>query len=834
MTEKRILLINIDHRQRGEVSEHLATLTGVRVDECGDGLDAIHMLRNEKYDLVVSDIDLHNLDAWRLTRLIRSDMLCSDAQTRIIILSSTYSERIAEATAKEFEVDRFIPFTELDSLATTAHSLLFEDNKQRNKTQVLVIEDYQDTADLIHRVLHKRYDVTIASDGEAGLQAWREAKHDIVLLDLMLPKMSGQQVLETMLAERPEQSIVMMTAHGDAQKAGELILSGAVDFIAKPFKAEQLRHVVAIAAHREDFVISNEQFKEKQLALSKEKNRAQITLQSIIDGVITTDENGIIDYINPVAQSILKCDSDTALGMEISKLFSTYHESSHIPTANLARRAISENKIQTSSKRCILKDRENNELLIEQQAAPIRNSFGQAVGAVVIFNDQTEVKNFEKQLSYHTKHDYLTGLFNRGIFDQEVRLAIHEADSSDVEHCICQLSLSQFNIVNETSGHRAGDKLLQTVANLLQQKVRAPSDVVARIGGDEFGILLRHCSLETAQKICRSIVEEIDKTHFEFENNHFDINVGIGIVAIDGHIDNLGDAISAASAACSMAKGRGKNRVASYSGEDLELVEKRQEVFYAKELTRAINEGRIKLFQQRIASGSGDGRDAYEILCRVIDLEGNILAPAPYLTAAERYHLTPELDRWVVKNTLKWIEENADFAARCEYFSINISGLSICDETFAGYITSCFRDCDVPPENICLEITETAAISNFVKACDFITAIRDLGCKFALDDFGSGMSSFAYLKKLPIDILKIDGMFVKDILNDPIDLAMVKSINEVGHVMGLKTVAEYVENAEILRVLEGLGVDAFQGYHVAKPAALSDLVTAPAGTKRAG
>lgn len=837
MSEQRILIIDANSERRSEIKQHLPQGDKFIIEECGNGLDALQMLRSTSFDLVISDIDLKNMDVWRLTRLIRSDMLCSDSQTRVVILSSTYSDRIAEATAKEFEVDRFIPLSQIETLPTVVNELLTGDVSQLSKTRILVVEDYKDTADLIYRVLHRRYHITIARDGESGLEAWRAEQHDIVLLDLMLPGMSGEQVLQQILKEKPEQSIVMMTAHGDSQKASDLILAGAVDFISKPFKAERLRHVCAIAAHREDFVVSNEQFREKQAALSKEQNRAQITLQSIIDGVITTDEKGTIDYINPVAQKILKCNSDTAVGMEVDKLFSTYHEISHIPTANLARKALNENKIQRSTRRCVLKDRENNELLIEHQAAPIRNNLGQAVGAVIIFNDQTEVSNFEKELSYHTRHDHLTGLYNRSVFDQEVRLAIHEAESGDIEHCICQLSISQFNIINQTSGHRAGDKLLQTVAQSLTQKVRAPSDIVARIGGDEFGILLRHCSLETARKICKSIVEEFDNTPFEFENNRFDINVGIGLTAINGTISNLGDAISATATACSMAKSRGRNRVACYSGEDMELIERRQEVFYAKELTRAINEGRIRLFQQKIQSANDDSKNSYEILCRVVDDEGNVLAPAPYLTAAERYHLTPELDRWVVENTLSWMETNSGFVNDCEYISINISGLSICDETFASFITSCFEKYKVSPTSVCLEITETAAVSNFSKACEFISAIRDLGCKFALDDFGSGMSSFAYLKKLPIDILKIDGMFVKDILNDPIDLAMVKSINEVGQVIGLKTVAEYVENEEIMRVLKALGVDSFQGYFIARPSALEDLEGAtksPLKNRKAG
>lgn len=820
---KKILVINASYKLRSEIRVQLEASGFNDIDESGDGLEAIRMLSVVTYDLVVTDIDIQNLDGWRLARLIRSDMLKSGGETKIAILSSTYSDRIAEATAKEFEINRFIPIDKLSDVGNMARQLLEDEQNQIPKSRILVIEDYQDTADLINRILHKRFDLTFAADGEQGLDIWRNGHFDIVLLDLMLPKISGEQLLHEILKDKPEQSVIMMTAHGDSKKAGELVLAGAVDFIAKPFKAEQLRHVCGIAAHREDFVISNEQFKEKQLALAAEKNRAQITLKSIADGVITTNEMGLVDYANPVAQKTLKYQAEEMLGRPLSDFYATYHETSHIPTANLVMRAISENDTQRSASRTVLKNRDNEERLVEQQATPIRNKMGVAIGAVLIFRDKTEIKNIEKRLSFHASHDPLTGLHNRDIFDQEIRLALHEAENNGTEHCLCHLSLSQFNIINETYGHRIGDKLLQKVARLLQKKVRAPSDVIARIGGDEFGILLRHCSIEAAERICEVIVTELGESKFEHNDKSFEINAGIGIVSMAGESPELSDVVSAAIAACNMAKERGKNKVATFSKEDIEVLEKRSEARYATALMDAIEAGRIHLFQQKIDNGDNN-KVSYEILSRISDESGEIVLPGLYLSAAERYNLTPNLDRWVIKHTLLWLQQHAELAEELEYMSINISGLSICEDSFTDFIKQCFQDTGVNPRKICFEITETAAVSNFIRAGDFITAIRDLGCKFALDDFGSGMSSFAYLKKLPVDILKIDGLFIKDILNDPIDLAMVKSINEVGHVMGLKTVAEYVENEEILKVLCKLGVDSFQGYQIAKPEPLDNLL----------
>ncbi|MBT5293580.1 MAG: EAL domain-containing protein [Cellvibrionales bacterium] len=821
--DTKILVINPIHTLREDICEQLQHDGFTNITDVSDGLHAIELLGENSYDLVVTDIEIHNLDAWRLTRLIRSDMLASPANTTVIVVSSTYSERIAEATSKEFEINRFIPLSNLYQLGDIAKDLMNESNARVPKARILVIEDYQDTAELVERVLSKRFDITHVADGETGLQTWLEGRHEIVLLDLMLPKMSGEAVLHEIIRHNPNQSVVMMTAHGDAKKAGELIIAGAVDFISKPFRAEQLRHVCSIAAHREDFIISNEQFKEKQNALTAEKSRAQITLESIADGVITTNALGDIDYINPVAQKILNCTLDEVRDQSIKDIFHTYHEISRIPTANLVKRAIAENSILYSAAKNVLKTKDNTERLIEQQAAPIRDVMGKAIGAILIFRDRTEAKRIEKQLSFHASHDPLTGLHNREIFDQEVRLAIHEVEGSDSQHALCHLSLSQFNMINETCGHRAGDKLLQQVAAVLQQKVRAPSDAIARIGGDEFGILLRHCPMDAAQRICEVIAGEFTDHKFEHHDKSFDINVGIGIVSITNETDKLAELISAASAACNKAKERGKNRVASYSGQDEELYEKRTEVLLATELMDAIKSNRTCLFQQRIMNGTEGGKDSFEILLRIQDEDGNLLAPGPHLNAAERYNLTPNVDRWVVKETLQWLSENPNVIDQIEYMSVNLSGLSICEDSFTDFITGCFKDSNVSPDKICFEITETAAVSNFIRAGEFISAMKDLGCKFALDDFGSGMSSFAYLKKLPVDILKIDGLFIKDILHDPIDMAMVKSINEVGHVMGLKTIAEYVENQSILEVLRVLEVDSFQGYEIAKPAPIDDL-----------
>ncbi|MBR9805510.1 diguanylate cyclase, partial [bacterium] len=563
------------------------------------------------------------------------------ADTGVIALSSTYSDRIAEATAKTFEIDRFLPADRLQDVGIVAKSIIDPSSRRQHRTSVLVIEDYEDTAELIDRILKQRFHIERAHDGEAGLKQWLEGQHDIVLLDLMLPKMSGEAVLAEILKHKPNQSVIIMTAHGDAEKAGELIEKGAVDFIAKPFKAEQLRHVCNIAAQREDFIISNDQFKAKQNALTEARGSAQVTLESIADGVITTDREGKIGYMNPVAQAILGWTLEEVINKPIQHFFKTYHRVSRIPTASFVKRVLIEETAIRSTTTSILRNRNDEELIIDQQAAPIKDHDGVTTGAVLIFHDQTEAQHLEQQLSFHANHDPVTGLQVRSMFDQELRLAIHECNQDDSSHALCQLDILQFKMINDTCGRHAGDKLLQQIAQTLKDKVKAPSDMITRLGGDEFGFLLRHCPIESAQQICEIICQEISSQAFEWEGKRFEINVGIGIAPISSHSHELSDVVYAAGTACNMAKERGKNRVQVYSDKDDVVVEKRSEILLATELMDALKDDNLCLFQQKIQNVDTNGKDCFEVLLRIVDKEGKLKTPAPYLNAAERYKLTP-------------------------------------------------------------------------------------------------------------------------------------------------------------------------------------------------
>jgi diguanylate cyclase (GGDEF)-like protein/PAS domain S-box-containing protein len=436
--------------------------------------------------------------------------------------------------------------------------------------------------------------------------------------------------------------------------------------------------------------------------------------------------------------------------------------------------------------------------------------------------DISQEHELNEKLSYQATHDALTGLYNRIEFEKRIEKFI-SSKTDDQEHAVCFIDLDQFKIVNDTCGHAAGDELLRQLSSIIVKKVRQ-NDILARLGGDEFGILFEHCSLENAYRVTSSLLEKIKNFQFSWEGRTFKLGASIGLVAIDETMNTMTDLLKAADSACYMAKDLGRNRIHIYHADDSDMVQRQGEMQWVTKINNALDENLYCLFAQVIAPVSDNVNQHYEILVRMLDENNNYIPPGAFLPAAERYNLISKIDRWVISNTFEYISKNSQFQKQINFVSINLSGQSLTEDDFLEYVVNGLKESTIDTSKICFEITETAAISNLNRAIDFMTTLKELGCKFALDDFGSGLSSFGYLKNLPVDYLKIDGMFVKDILHDAIDHAMVKSINEIGHVMGMKTIAEFVENDEIRTKLEELKVDYVQGYGIGKPLPMHELL----------
>ncbi len=552
-------------------------------------------------------------------------------------------------------------------------------------------------------------------------------------------------------------------------------------------------------------------------ALFREKESAQITLQSIGDGVITCDAHGRVEYLNPVAEELTGWRLEDSLGRTIDEIFRAFHEETCEPLENPLAVAVRRIRSIKSVRPMLLIRKDGNELYIESTASPIRDGSGTVTGGVLVFHDVSESRELNRRLSYHASHDVLTGLVNRREFETRLERALKSAKARETSYALCYIDLDQFKIVNDTCGHSAGDALLGQVGALLKSKVRW-RDTLARLGGDEFGVLLESCSLEEALRTAETLREAIRNFRYTWEDRTFRLGASIGVVPITAENEDVASVLSAADSACGAAKESGRNRVHCFEENDIDLMRRRREMQWAARINNALEESRFELFRMTILPlQQEDAGEHFELLLRMRDESGKIVAPDQFIAAAERYGITPSIDRWVIDSAFRWLVSEADERRRLTMCSINLSGQSLGDDKFLPYVIEQFHRSGIDGSKICFEITETAAIANFSQASRFIQALKELGCRFALDDFGTGLSSFGYLKHFPVDFLKIDGSFVKGVLHDPIDREMVRSINEIGHLTGKQTIAEWAENAEIIEVLRGLGVDYAQGYGVSQP-----------------
>jgi diguanylate cyclase (GGDEF)-like protein/PAS domain S-box-containing protein len=559
--------------------------------------------------------------------------------------------------------------------------------------------------------------------------------------------------------------------------------------------------------------------------LFRQKEMAEITLNSIGDAVITTDADARIESLNPVAEELTGWSTAEARGHKLDEIFHIVNGLSREFQANPIEACLRERRVVGLETNTVLIRRDGTEFVIEDSAAPIFDRDGVIVGAVMVFYDVSLMHRIPHLLSYHATHDALTGLINRREFERRLSELLVQAKHTHQQHALAYLDLDQFKLVNDTCGHAVGDRLLCQITYLLKEKVR-DTDTLARLGGDEFGLLLENCSLERALHITENLLETIRDFRFVWQGYSFDIGVSIGLVPISEDSVTPAEVLSEADAACFTAKEKGRNRVQVYQPGDLEMARRHGEMQWVSRLHQAMDENRFRLYCQTIAPMNGDQAKHGEVLLRLEDEDGKLVPPMAFLPAAERYNLMPAIDRWVIGAALAAIGEHLrqQQDQRSLMCNINLSGASLGEQGLQDYIYEQLALHQVPPETICFEITESVAISNLERAATFMHALRRKGCRFALDDFGSGLSSFAYLKTLPVDYLKIDGVFVKDVAHDPVARAMVQAIHTVGHVMGIKTVAEYVENDQILATIREIGVDYAQGYGIGYPRPMSECL----------
>lgn len=663
----------------------------------------------------------------------------------------------------------------------------------------------------------------IPVDGDPMIQEIVTSDHVVVVEDARTDPRTNKDIV----AQLQNRTIINVPLILAEQKLGCLGLGtyGDIEGV-RPPSAWQIEFMQAVASHVAvalDRVRFMQARKLAEDALYQEKERLQVTLHAISDAVISTDADGTILYINPAAEQLTGWSLTGAVGQRYQTVFALTDTGSGAAQLDMVAEAIFAAETHRYPQ-LTMQHHGGGSFLAEAAVSPTRDADGEVRGAVLVFRDVTEQRRLSREIEFQATHDELTGLGNRRAFEQALGLAFVRAQAEEQQHVICYLDLDEFKVVNDTCGHTAGDELLRQIAALFAKLLRQV-DHLCWIGGDEFGIILTNQSVAQALKVAERLQQHLSDYRFVWNEQSFGVGVSIGMVVLDCHSESVGALLQAADSACYVAKDAGRNRIHVYATDDPALAQRYGVMEWVSRIEDALQNDKLVLFAQPIVRIDGAPVTGLhcEFLLRMQSDTAGLISPGQFMPAAERYHLSARVDRWVVSTALKWMQKHQEQIELC---SINLSGQSLGDPIFMQFVLQSLSDADLRYDKVCFEITETAAISNLQTAHHFIGTLRERGCQFSLDDFGSGLSSFAYLRNLPVDVLKIDGQFVKDIARDPVSLAMVKSIHEIGCLMGKQTVAEFVESPEILALLRQIGVHYAQGYAVGYPMPLDALLPA--------
>ncbi len=687
------------------------------------------------------------------------------------------------------------------------------------------------------------------------------AQARIALLAMVLT-VEEQRILErqaeiTGETVQVQAKVVDLLQSGEVEQAKELLLSRSVPMQNKVF--EQLIKLLEIqkqAAGRADqeTTVFNQQARtsmlllgsaalllglgiafvavrhtrRSELGLYQEKERAQTTLTSIGEAVLTTNKQGFIELVNPVAERMTGCGAAAAQGKYVSDVLMLFDEISGKRNADPVLQALAENRVVASSEPCVLRSLDRESYIIEFTAAPVRDSQGRIAGAVLVFRNTTEVHDLARQVAYQASHDFLTDLINRHEFEKRLDQALQGIRSEGQSHVLCYLDLDQFKVVNDTCGHGAGDELLKQLTALFKKRVRR-TDTLARLGGDEFALLITDCDISHAMEIAEELRRLVHGFRFLWEGQAFDISASIGMVPLTADSGSMTDVLAAADSACYAAKGLGRNKIYLYRHDDKILARWHGEMQWISRIRETLDASEFQLYSQDIFPLTpGSTFRMAEVLLRMQDRSGTLIPPGAFLPAAERYNLMPDVDRWVVANALRAISRERQLGRQhaVGLWTINVSGQTLSHDGFVEFLIQHIEQHGLDPGTICLEVTETAAVANLNRVREIMMRLRHVGCRFALDDFGSGLSSFTYLKNLPVQYLKIDGSFVREMLGNPMDIAIVDAISQIGRVMGLEIIAEYVENEGTLERLRLMGVNYAQGNYLHLPEPLERITLA--------
>jgi diguanylate cyclase (GGDEF)-like protein/PAS domain S-box-containing protein len=693
------------------------------------------------------------------------------------------------------------------------------------QAHILVADDAPLTRGLLMQVLTKSgYRVKAVENGQQAFDYFKRHCPDLILMDADMPVLNGVAACARLrqLPEAKRLPIVIITAFVEREWIDRAYAAGATDYITKPLNWDVLRN-------RVHYIL---QAKQAEEALFREKEKAQITLASIGDGVITTDAQGQVEYLNPIATKLTGWQTQAAQGHPLSHVFSIIDDHSEQTIAFPVQRCLTEGcVIELPNNVALVHRKSGKKFAIESSAAPIKDCKNRIIGIVLVFHDVTDNRKMTQELAYKAKHDALTGLYNLHEFKLQLKHALYCLRHENTQHILLYMDLDRFKTVNDTCGHEAGDQLLKDIAFTLQKKIDTHTDfskaTLARLGGDEFGLLLENCPLSLALRMAEHLCEAIENFRFFWKNEQqtgiFTVGISIGVVTIATQTMHPKNVLAMADAACYTAKNTGRNCVHVYQASDVQPLG--QNVHWVSLITENIdtNQGFSLFYQSIVPLDKAISERCYEILLRMEDEQGHLVLPGAFLSAATRYNLMPILDFWVIRTTLHWLVNHPQQVDLLTFCTINISGHSLADQDFLKSVVHYVSNIPIPANKLCWEISETTALTNFTGVLEFMKTFKKMGYRFVLDDFGSGLAAFNCLKDLPVDFLKIDGNFVKNIASDDVDHALVKAINDIAHLMQFRTIAEGVKNEIIFNKLKAIKTDYVQGYWLSQPQPLKAM-----------
>lgn len=699
-----------------------------------------------------------------------------------------------------------------------------------NAVKILFVDDSPSVRTYFRRrLIAQGYVTETASCGEEALEKARHEAFDLAIIDYFMPDMNGDVLCRRLQADPRTQRITtaILTSSYREQVIKDCLEAGAVECMFKNEADELFLARIAAMSRTVQF----------HKSIDSERQRLDSILNSVGDGVYGVSQRGQITFINPAAKRVLGySEEDSLIGRSAHDLFHYAHEDgSHNPIESCFLQQAYQEGEELYSWETIFWHRDNYPIPVECTVYPLHIK-GHERGAVIAFRDISERRALQEKLRWQATHDSLTELYNRGYFEEQLEQEIHRLKRSKETGALLYIDLDQFKYLNDTAGHTAGDQLLIEVANRLKNRIR-DTDLVVRLGGDEFAIIMRNVSLEHIGPVANAYLDTLSQGDFAYLDKRYRIQASIGVAVMNKDTQSPGDALAQADIACHIAKRQGRNQTHIYTPEQDEKMAMDLELGWSGKLRDALEHDRFVLYYQpllplavidekRLPAEDGVIWEQFcrlsrrvkhfEVVLRLRSSEGEVIAPNAFLPTAERFNLMKDIDRWVVKHAFQRLAE-LNKERKVAAFSINLSGQTLDDKSLAPFVKQWLQEYQLDPGSVTFEVTETTAISNLDVAKAFISELRDLGCRFSLDDFGTGFSSFSHLKHLPVDNIKIDGIFVQNMERDAIDRCMVGSMNEIAHSLKRVCIAEFVKNAEILRLLKNMGVDYAQGFYVSRP-----------------